>query len=139
MVSQQGVLCSEDGYLRMHVEERQVFAREQLVALTKTEFAFLHYLMIHADHVVTNRTLLQTIWGPEYGEESDYIRVYVRQIRCKLEPDPSHPTYIRTVSGVGYVFRSTFSIQEPVKAAHPPQSQFAQENTTGARLFTQKS
>ena len=112
MVSKQEVLQSHDGYLRMLVEEHQVFAGERRVALTKTEFAFLHYLMCHADHVVTNRMLLQTIWGPEYGEENDYIRVYVRQIRCKLEPDPSHPTYIRTVSGVGYIFRS---VQEPVK------------------------
>jgi two-component system KDP operon response regulator KdpE len=112
MVLKQEALHSEDGYLHMLVEERQVFTGEQRVSLTKTEFAFLHYLMRHADHVVTNRTLLQTIWGPEYGEENDYIRVYVRQIRCKLEPDPSHPTYIRTVSGVGYIFRS---VLEPVK------------------------
>ncbi len=139
MVSQQETLQSRDGYVRIHVEKRQVFAGEQLVSLTKTEFAFLYYLMIHADHVITNRTLLQAIWGPSYTEESDYIRVYVRQIRRKLEPDPSHPTYIRTVPSVGYVFRSASSAQELMEETRSPRSVPVQANATPKRLLTQKS
>lgn len=122
VVLEGGVLQSQDGYLRMHVEQHQVFAGEQVVALTKTEFAFLHYLMAHAEHVVTNRTLLKMVWGPQYGKELDYNRVYVRQIRRKLEPDPSHPIYIRTVPGVGYIFRSACSSHEQVKDSRSPAS-----------------
>lgn len=116
------VLQSQDGYLRMLVEQHQVFAGEQLVPLTKTEFAFLHYLMAHAEHVVTNSTLLKMIWGPQYGKELDYNRVYVRQIRRKLEPDPSHPIYIRTVPGVGYIFRSACASHQQMKDTRSPAS-----------------
>jgi two-component system, OmpR family, KDP operon response regulator KdpE len=55
---------------------------------------------------LTHRILLRSVWGPEYGEEADYLRVYIRQLRLKIEEQPSHPKYIVTESGVGYVFRS---------------------------------
>lgn len=129
MVLRQEVLQSRDGYVCLHVDSRQVFAGKQLVSLTKTEFSFLHYLMSHADFVITNRTLLQNIWGPQCVKESDYTRVYVRQIRCKIEPDPSHPIYIRTVSGVGYVF-----VQEPAKETRSLQPKRTQQRATDRRL-----
>ena len=74
--------------------------------LTPTEFELLHQLMLHAGKVMTHRTLLRSVWGPEYGEETDYLRVYVRQLRLKIEQEPSQPKYILTEPGVGYVFRS---------------------------------
>src|SRR6185437_16645256 len=62
--------------------------------------------MLHAGKVLTHRSLLRAVWGPEYGEEADYLRVYVRQLRLKVEQKPSQPCYILTEPGVGYVFQA---------------------------------
>jgi two-component system, OmpR family, KDP operon response regulator KdpE len=104
-VQQPEVLTSEDGYVNLDILRRQVRAGVQEIKLTPTEFELLHQLMLHAGKVMTHRTLLQAVWGPEYGEEADYLRVYVRQLRLKIEKEPSHPKYILTEPGVGYVFR----------------------------------
>jgi len=90
-VQQPEVLTSEDGYLSVNVLRRQVRAGTQEVKLTPTEFALLRQLMLHAGKVLTHRTLLRAVWGPEYGEEADYLRVYVRQLRLKIEEKPSQP------------------------------------------------
>ncbi|QBD82383.1 response regulator transcription factor [Ktedonosporobacter rubrisoli] len=99
------ILSSEDGYLYMDVARRQVRAGEQEVRLTPTEFELLRQLMLYAGKVLTHRSLLRAVWGPEYGEEADYLRVYVRQLRRKVEKEPSQPKYIQTEPGIGYVFR----------------------------------
>lgn len=99
-------LSSDDGYLYMNVATRQVRAGEQEVRLTPTEFELLRQLMMYAGKVLTHRSLLRAVWGPEYGEEADYLRVYVRQLRLKIEKKPSQPRYIITEPGIGYVFRS---------------------------------
>jgi two-component system KDP operon response regulator KdpE len=100
------VLRSGDGYVFMDVARRQVRAGEQEVRLTPTEFELLKQLMLYAGKVMTHRSLLRAVWGPEYGEESDYLRVYVRQLRLKVESIPSRPRYILTEPGIGYVFRA---------------------------------
>ncbi len=100
------VLYSDDGYLNMNVASRQVRAGDQEVRLTPTEFELLRQLMLYAGKVLTHRSLLRAVWGPEYGEEADYLRVYVRQLRLKIEKEPSRPRYIITEPGIGYVFRS---------------------------------
>ena len=105
-VQQPEVITSEDGYVSIDLERRQVRAGTQEMKLTPTEFELLHQLMLHAGKVMTHRTLLRSVWGPEYGEETDYLRVYVRQLRLKIEQEPSQPRYILTEPGVGYVFRS---------------------------------
>jgi len=105
------ILQSEDGYLYMNVVKRQVRAGEQDVRLTPTEFELLRQLMLYAGKVLTHRSLLRTVWGPEYGEEADYLRVYVRQLRLKVEKEPSHPRYIITEPGIGYVFRGNVVAQ----------------------------
>ncbi len=99
-------LSSEDGYLYMNIARRVVKAGEQEVKLTPTEFELLRQLMLYAGKVLTHRSLLRAVWGPEYGEEADYLRVYVRQLRLKVEVEPSRPRYILTEPGIGYVFRS---------------------------------
>lgn len=99
-------LHSEDGYISMDTARRQVRAGEQEVRLTPTEFDLLHQLLLYAGRVLTHRSLLQAVWGSEYGEEADYLRVYIRQLRLKVEADPSRPKYILTEPGIGYVFRS---------------------------------
>src|SRR6266705_3684062 len=104
-VQQPEVLTSEDGYVSIDILRRLVRAGTQEMKLTPTEFELLHQLMLHAGKVMTHRALLRSVWGPEYGEETDYIRVYVRQLRLKIEKEPSQPKYIQTEPGVGYVFR----------------------------------
>jgi two-component system KDP operon response regulator KdpE len=106
MESQPTLLSSDDGYIRMNVEQRLVRAGEQEVRLTPTEFELLRHLMLYAGKVLTHRSLLRAVWGPEYGEEADYLRVYVRQLRRKVEKEPSRPRYILTEPGIGYMFRS---------------------------------
>ena len=100
------ILRSDDGYLSMNVVRRQVRVGNTEVKLTPTEFELLRQLMLYAGKVLTHRALLKAVWGPEYGEEADYLRVYVRQLRLKVEVEPSQPRYILTEPGVGYVFRS---------------------------------
>lgn len=74
------------------------------VKLTPTEFALLHYLMDNAGKVLTHRAILRTVWGPEYGSEAEYLRVYIRRLRQKIEADPLHPRHLLTEYGVGYRF-----------------------------------
>jgi two-component system KDP operon response regulator KdpE len=74
------------------------------VHLTPTEWQLLSELARNPGKVLTQRMLLQRVWGPEYGEEAQYLRVYVNQLRRKLESDPTHPRIIITEPGVGYRF-----------------------------------
>src|SRR5579875_2651804 len=83
---------------------RQVVAHGQPVRLTPKEFELLQYLVANANKPVTHRKLLQTLWGPEYGDEVEYLRVFVSQLRKKIESDPAHPRYILTEPWVGYRF-----------------------------------
>ena len=105
------VLVSDDGYIHMDVARRQVRVGSQEVRLTPTEFELLRQLMLYAGKVLTHRSLLRAVWGPEYGEEADYLRVYVRQLRLKVEQEPSRPKYILPEPGIGYVFRSQVEVQ----------------------------
>ncbi|HLX59410.1 MAG TPA: response regulator transcription factor [Ktedonobacteraceae bacterium] len=98
------IISTIDGYLLMNLVRHQVFAGEQKINLTPTEYELLHQLMLNACKVMTHRVLLREVWGPEYGDEADYLRVYVRQLRRKVELDSSQPRYIITEPGVGYVF-----------------------------------
>jgi len=105
------ILQSEDGYLYMNMVKRQVRAGDRDIRLTPTEFELLRQLMLYAGKVLTHRSLLRAVWGPEYGEEADYLRVYVRQLRLKVEKEPSNPRYIITEPGIGYVFRGNVVAQ----------------------------
>ena len=76
------------------------------VRLTPTEWHVLEMLARHHDKLVTQRELLQQVWGPGYETETNYLRVYLAQLRRKLEPDPSHPRSLITEPGIGYRLRS---------------------------------
>jgi len=76
----------------------------QPVKLSPTEYRLLAYLASNAGRVILHRELLRAVWGPEYGDESEYLRVYIRYLRQKLEPDPANPRYLLTQPGAGYVF-----------------------------------
>jgi two-component system KDP operon response regulator KdpE len=90
------------GELEIDFSARQVRCREVPVSLTPKEFDILAHLARNAGKVLTHRQVLQAVWGPEYGDEADYLWTYVRRIRRKIEPDPQHPRYVLTEPGVGY-------------------------------------
>jgi len=83
---------------------RQVTVAGQAVRLTPTEWALLTELVRSPGRLVGHRQLLQSVWGPAYQRETNYLRVYLAQLRRKLEPDPTHPRYLRTEPGMGYRF-----------------------------------
>ncbi len=92
------------GSLLIDLEGHVVRRDDVEVRLTPTEFALLGQLVSHAGKVLTHRQLLQRVWGPEYGDEAEYLRVYVQRLRRKLESEPTSPRYILTEPGVGYRF-----------------------------------
>ena len=79
-----------------------VYRNGDEVRLTRTEYDLLRTLAVNAVKVMTHRQLLQTVWGPEYGDETEYLRTFIKQLRRKLEPDPSRPQNLLTEPGVGY-------------------------------------
>ena len=96
----------EHGDLRLDQAARLVTVGGREVHLTPTEYEMLRYLMANAGKVLTHRTLLRAIWGPGYEDGTQTLRFFIVQLRRKIEPDPSRPTYIRTEPGVGYRFRA---------------------------------
>ena len=94
------------GSLTINFAKRRVTIAGNEVRLTPTEFSLLQELTLNADKVLTHTHLLKTVWGPEYGQEREYLRVFVGRLRAKLEPNPLDPKYIVTVPGVGYKFQA---------------------------------
>jgi DNA-binding response OmpR family regulator len=91
------------GPIEIDFAQHRVKTGGREVRLTPTEYRLLAYLASNANRVVTHRELLRAVWGPEYGDESEYLRVYTRYLRQKLEPDPSNPRYLVTQPGAGYM------------------------------------
>jgi two-component system KDP operon response regulator KdpE len=98
----QSELVFATGELRVDLGRRQVWVGEKEVHLTPIEYKLLATLAKYAGKVVTHRQLLKEVWGPLHVEESHYLRVYMRQLRYKLEANPAHPRYLVTELGVGY-------------------------------------
>jgi len=92
------------GDLEIDFETRRVHAQGRDVRLTPKEFELLRYLVAHAGKPVTHRELLQAVWGPDYGDEPEYLRVFINQVRKKIEANPARPKYILTEPWVGYRF-----------------------------------
>ncbi|NLX11456.1 MAG: response regulator transcription factor [Chloroflexi bacterium] len=93
-----------DGYLSVDLQRRHVHVNGQKIHLTPTEFKLLVVLLENAGRVVPQRELLEQVWGPEYVDDVYYPRVYISQLRRKVEPDPANPVYILTEHRVGYRF-----------------------------------
>ncbi len=92
----------EVGPIRVDLDKQSVTVDGRLVHLTPHEYRILKLLALHPGKLLTHRTILQEVWGPAYGAESNYLHVYVSQLRRKLEPDPSRPQYLLTEPGAGY-------------------------------------
>ena len=92
------------GDIQILPTRRTVSKSGQPIHLTKKEYDILHYLMTHAGRAVTYGKLLGSVWGMEYRDEVDYLRTFVRQLRKKIEDDPSNPKYLLTDPYVGYRF-----------------------------------
>jgi two-component system KDP operon response regulator KdpE len=90
------------GAFEIDLAARVVYKNDQEIRLTRTEYDLLRVLVMNAGKVMTHQQLLQAVWGPEYGEETEYLRTFVKQIRRKLEKDPTRPKQILTEPGVGY-------------------------------------
>jgi two-component system KDP operon response regulator KdpE len=94
------------GPLRVDFSQRLVTVDGQEAKLTPTEYDLLKALIKNSGKIMTRQMLLSQVWGTGYGTEAHYLHVYVGQLRRKIEPDPAHPRFILTVSGVGYRFSS---------------------------------
>jgi two-component system KDP operon response regulator KdpE len=90
------------GDLKVDLSKRQVCIGDDEIHLTPIEYKLLTTLVRYAGKVVTHRQLLNQVWGPAYAEESQYLRVYMTQLRHKIEADPARPRYLTTELGVGY-------------------------------------
>lgn len=92
------------GDIRLDPARHLVEKQGHSVHLTPKQFDLLHYLMAHAGRPIPHAKLLRSVWGPEYGNELEYLRTYIRQIRMKIEEDPADPKYLLTDSHIGYRF-----------------------------------
>jgi two-component system KDP operon response regulator KdpE len=92
------------GSLKVDLVRRNVTINDEPIKLTATEYAFLRLLVQNAGKVLTHRQILREVWGPQYVEETHYLRVYAAQLRRKIENDPARPELLLTEPGVGYRF-----------------------------------
>lgn len=97
-------LIKIDDYLQIDFEHRVVIVDGQEVKLRPTEYRLLYHLVNNAGRTLTHEMILSKVWGYEYRDESQYVRLYITYLRQKIEPDPGNPKYILTERGVGYSF-----------------------------------
>jgi two-component system KDP operon response regulator KdpE len=90
------------GEVEIDFDARRIIAGDQQIRLTTKEFDLIYYLAAHPNKTITHRELLQAVWGPDYGGEQEYLRVFVNRLRKKIEPSPSSPKYLLTEPWVGY-------------------------------------
>jgi DNA-binding response OmpR family regulator len=109
----------ETGDLTVKFDTHEVARAGEPVALSTIEYRLLFQLVRNAGHVVPRETLLARVWGDEYREQTDYLKVYINRLRAKLEPDPDRPRLILTERGLGYRFvRTPTPTDAPAKARH---------------------
>jgi two-component system, OmpR family, KDP operon response regulator KdpE len=91
--------------VEIDLSSRQITVRGRTSHLTAKEFDLLSYLLARPNKTITHRELLQAVWGPDYGDELEYLRVFVNRLRKKIEPDPSKPQFLITEAWAGYRFQ----------------------------------
>jgi len=92
------------GEIVAELDRHKVTVRNHEIELTPTEYTLLIYLMRNAGKMLPHRMILQNVWGTEYGNESEYLRVYIGRLRQKIEANPLKPKYLQTEHGIGYIF-----------------------------------
>ena len=110
-------LLYEDGRLRLETTAQQVYLDGRPLKLTLTERRLLFTLARHASQAMSVEEILVQVWGPEYEDQLDYVKLYVWRLRRKLERDPNQPTYIQTVRGYGYRFMPVCAEESPPERA----------------------
>lgn len=98
-------LSYNDEYLSVDIAERRIIVNGERVKLTPTEFKLFAMLLENAGHILTHRQLLEKVWGWEYIDDIDHLRIYIWHLRRKIEQDSANPRYILTEAGVGYYFQ----------------------------------
>ncbi|MBO9368119.1 MAG: response regulator transcription factor [Chloroflexi bacterium] len=93
------------GEICVDLESHRVTVSGREISLTPTEYNLLVFLMRNAGKVLSHQLILQQVWGPQYGNEAEYLRVYIGRLRRKIEADPLHPRYLHTEHGLGYRFQ----------------------------------
>lgn len=91
-----------NGRLKMDLVRHEVLVEGTSTFLTPKEYDLLRYFMVHRGKMITHKQILKDVWGPAHADDMQYLRVYVSQLREKIEPDPKSPTYVVTEPGVGY-------------------------------------
>ena len=104
-----GVIRIND--VEIDLDSRLVKRGDKLLTLTRTEWMLLEHLANNAGKLLLNRALLSTVWGPEYWDDLQYLRVWISRLRRKLEADPAHPQLIKTFQGVGYMLDDGSGVQ----------------------------
>ena len=94
-----------DADLKINFDQRKVFVRGQEIKLRATEYRLLYQLVSNAGKLMTHETLLSRVWGPEYRDDDQYVRLYITYLRQKIEKDPKNPQYILSERGLGYRFK----------------------------------
>lgn len=104
-------LCN--GSLRMDLVRHEVFLNNKLVGFTPKEYDLLRHFMVNRGKMLTHREILKTVWGPAHSDDTNYLRVYIGQIREKIEANPTMPVFITTETGIGY----RMEVIQPVRQA----------------------
>jgi len=102
--AQREVIYADD-FLTVNITERKVLVKGERMKLTPREFRLFALLMENAGRILTHKELLEKVWGWEYTDDLDYVRIYISHLRQKIEPDSALPRYIITEPGVGYYFQ----------------------------------
>lgn len=108
----------KNGSIRMDLVRHEVFLNGQKTTFTPKEYDLLRYFLLHRGKMLTHRQILKDVWGPAHGDDMQYLRVYVSQLREKIEPDPATPTYIFTEPGIGYRMEIMNSETKPALPAN---------------------
>ncbi len=104
--TKEGITYSDD-FLTVDIPQRKIIVNGERVKLTPTEFRLLALLVENAGRILTHKQLLERVWGWEYVDDLDHVRIYIWHLRQKVEPDPTQPKYIVTEPGVGYYFQKS--------------------------------
>ena len=98
-------IAYSDGFITMDVAGRRIMVNGERVKLTPREFRLLTLLIANTGRILAHKQILEKVWGWEYSDDLDYVRIYISHLRQKLEPDPAQPRYIITEPGFGYYFQ----------------------------------